>query len=99
MTSQAAPSLAPDDRPVLPRGVRTRFDPVRGIWVLLAPERALKLDHVGTAILAEIDGKRTFAEITAALAAKFDAPAAQIAKDAGAFLLGLAERRMLEVKR
>ena len=33
--------------PVLPRGVRLHWDRVREVWVLLAPERAMKLDAVG----------------------------------------------------
>ena len=90
--------LSPDLRPFLPRGVRIKFDSVRGIQVLMAPERVIKLDRVGALVLAEVDGQRTFGQITTALAAKFDAPAPQIAKDAGAFLAGLAERRMLEFR-
>lgn len=90
-------ALAEDARPALLRGVRTQFDPVRGIWVLLAPERVLKLDAVGAAILAETDGQRRFGEIVAILAARFDAPAERIAADAGAFLRSLIERRMAEV--
>jgi len=91
-----APTIAPDLCPVLPRGVRTKFDSVRQIWVLLAPERAIKLDQAGVAVLAEVDGRRNFAEIVDALARKFDAPPQQIARDAGTFLADLAERRMLE---
>lgn len=83
--------------PRLLRGVRTKFDTVRGIWVLLAPERVLKLDAVGAAILAETDGARAFGEIVAVLAAKFDAPADRIAADAGAFLTSLVDRRMAEI--
>ncbi len=89
-------TLRDDDVPRLLRGVRTKHDPVRGIWVLLAPERVLKLDAVGNAILAEADGTRTFAEIVAALAGKFDAPPEQIAGDARTFLESLIERRMAE---
>ncbi|MGM0583306.1 MAG: pyrroloquinoline quinone biosynthesis peptide chaperone PqqD [Pseudomonadota bacterium] len=85
-------------RPALLRGVRTRYDSVRGNWVLLAPERALKLDPVAAAILAETDGARSFAEIVDALAAKFDAPRERIAHDARAFLEKLIERRMAEAR-
>lgn len=94
----AAPPLTPEDRPALLRGVRTKFDAVRGIWVLLAPERALKLDEIGAAILSEVDGERDFGAITARLAAKFQAPPGQIAQDAGAFLASLIERRMMEIR-
>jgi pyrroloquinoline quinone biosynthesis protein D len=93
-----APALADTARPVLLRGVRTKFDTVRNIWVLLAPERTLKLDQIGAAILAEVDGERTFSEITIVLAEKYNAPADQIARDARTFLVSLIERRMAEVR-
>ena len=55
--------------PVLPRGVRLHFDRVRGSWALLAPERAIALDEIGHAILAEVDGARDVRTIAASLAA------------------------------
>jgi len=89
--------MAPEEIPVLPRGVRLHRDRVRDTWVLLAPERAITLDQVGHAILSEVDGLRSFGEITADLAAKYDAPQEQIAKDSAGFLGALRERRVLEV--
>ena len=56
------------------------------------------LDAVGQAILSEVDGKRSFGEITAALAAKFAAPRDQIAADSAAFLGALRDRLFLEVR-
>ena len=91
-----AVSLTDDARPVLLRGVRTHWDAVRSTWVLLAPERALALDEIGAAILAETDGETTFARIVERLAAKYNAPPEQIASDARRFLTGLIERRMAE---
>jgi len=35
--------LKDSDRPIILRGVRPHFDKVRNVWLLLAPERALKL--------------------------------------------------------
>jgi pyrroloquinoline quinone biosynthesis protein D len=90
--------LPGDARPVLLRGVRTHWDKVRGNWVLLAPERALALDAIGAAILAETDGETAFAEIIERLARKYNAPAEQIASDASRFLVSLIERRMAEVR-
>ena len=84
--------------PVLPRGVRIHRDKVRDAWVLLAPERAVTLDQVAHAVLSEVDGTRSFGEITDALARKYDAPAAQIASDAAGFLLALRQRRFLEAR-
>ncbi|MFK7869377.1 MAG: pyrroloquinoline quinone biosynthesis peptide chaperone PqqD [Roseobacter sp.] len=85
------------DIPALPRGVRLHFDKVRDMWVLLAPERAVTLDAVGHAILSEVDGARSFGEITRGLAAKYDAPVAQIVEDSAGFLDALRNRRFLDV--
>jgi pyrroloquinoline quinone biosynthesis protein D len=84
--------------PYLPRGVRLHDDRVRGMKVLLAPERALKLDATGAAVLGELDGRANFAEIVARLAARYDAPPERIAEDAARFLGGLIDRRMVEVQ-
>lgn len=90
-------TLAAAAVPVLPRGVRLHEDRVRGITVLLAPERALKLDATGAAVLGEIDGRTSFGAIVERLAGRYAAPAERIAEDAGRFLGGLLERRMLEL--
>lgn len=90
-------SLEEGGCPRLLSGVRTKYDGVRGNWVLLAPERAIKLDDIGAAILAETDGERTLGGILDALAAKYDAPRDRIAGDVVKFLESLRERRMLEV--
>ena len=87
---------ADDQRPYLPRGVRLRWCDVRKAWFLLAPERAVKLDAIGSAILTALDGERDFAAVTAKLAADFNAPQEQVAKDARAFLADLMRRRMVE---
>ena len=90
-------AILPDQaRPVLLRGVRTHWDAVRSTWFLLAPERAVALDEIGAAILAETDGETPFGEIVERLAAKYDAPPEQIATDARRFLTALIERRMAE---
>jgi pyrroloquinoline quinone biosynthesis protein D len=89
--------IDPATVPFLPRGVRLHDDRVRGMTVLLAPERALKLDPPGAAVLAELDGRASFGEIVDRLAARFDAPPDRIAEDAGRFLAGLVERRMVEL--
>ena len=89
-------TLAADQVPRLLRGVRVKDDPVRKMRVLLAPERVLKLDQIGDAILAETDGTRTFGQIVERLAAKFNAPPEQIAADAGQFLQALIDKRMAE---
>jgi len=87
------------DIPALPRGVRLHYDRVREAWVLLAPERAVTLDAIGHAILSEVDGQRSFGEITCMLADKYDAPADRIAEDSAGFLAALRDRRFLDVAR
>lgn len=85
-------------RPALLRGVRVQRDEVRGVWALLAPERVLKLDDVGAAILREIDGERSFGEVVSALAARYDAPPDRIAADASRLIHTLCDRVMAEVR-
>jgi len=81
--------------PYLPRGVRLHEDRVRGIRVLLAPERAMQLDPVGDAILSELDGQRSLAEVIVSLCDRYAAPAEQIEGDVHEFLQGLVDRRMV----
>ncbi|WP_120634967.1 pyrroloquinoline quinone biosynthesis peptide chaperone PqqD [Ruegeria sp. EL01] len=83
--------------PTLPRGVRLHYDKVREKWVLLAPERAVTLDQIGHAILNEVDGQRSFLQITTALSERYNAPQDQIAEDSGGFLDALRARRFLDV--
>ena len=90
--------MTPDAVPFLPRGVRIHDDRVRGLKVLLAPERVMKLDATGEAILGELDGETSFGTIVARLAARYDAPEVRIAEDAARFLDGLVERRMVELR-
>ncbi|WP_108500717.1 pyrroloquinoline quinone biosynthesis peptide chaperone PqqD [Paracoccus indicus] len=89
------PLITPQDIPYLPRGVRLQDDRIRGIRVLQAPERAMQLDQIGDAILAELDGARSLDQITRDLAARYDAPVEEIAGDVRDFLTGLIERRMV----
>lgn len=85
------------DIPTLPRGVRLHHDKVRDTWVLLAPERAITLDPVGHAILTEVDGTRSFGQITETLAERYSAPVEQIRSDSSGFLDALRNRRFLDV--
>ncbi len=84
--------------PHLLSGVRTKYDKVRGNWVLLAPERAVKLDQIGVAILEETTGSCTFGNILDALSTKYNAPREQISGDVQKFLTSLIDRRMMEVR-
>lgn len=81
--------------PRLPRGVRLHQDRVRGVPVLLGPERALILDEIGAAILAELDGT-ALDEIVARLALRYDAPVAEIGADVRDFLDDLQAQRLVD---
>ncbi|WP_297770988.1 pyrroloquinoline quinone biosynthesis peptide chaperone PqqD [uncultured Roseovarius sp.] len=89
--------MTPEEIPHLPRGVRLHYDRVREDWVLLAPERAVRLDPVGHAILSRVDGASSLGQIAGDLADTFNAPLEDVTRDSAEFLDGLAERRFLEV--
>ncbi|MFK7942729.1 MAG: pyrroloquinoline quinone biosynthesis peptide chaperone PqqD [Paracoccaceae bacterium] len=84
--------------PFLPRGVRLHHCEVREGWYLLAPERAVKMNDIGVAILNVLDGERSFEAVVDKLATDFKAPRDRIATDAGKFLTDLMNRRMVEVR-
>lgn len=86
------------DVPYLPRGVRLHRCEVRGGWYLLAPERAVKMDEIGVAILGTLDGERDFAGVVEKLSTDFNAPRERVAADAARFLGDLVDRRMVEVR-
>lgn len=82
----------------LPRGVRMRWDGVRGTRVLLGPERALMLDEIGHAVMAEVDGTSSVTDIAVRLSQRFEAPVEVIQPDVTEFLDGLLVKRLLEVR-
>lgn len=90
-------TIAPTDKPYLPRGVRLHHDKVRGGTVLLAPEKAVALDQIGETILTRVTGTASFAEIVSDLATTYNAPAEQIEGDVQTFLQGLRARVFLMV--
>lgn len=78
--------------PAFRRGVRLRFDTVRGAWVLLAPEKLFMPDEIAVEILHLVDGHRSIDAIVDELATRFTAPRDQIATDVFATLDDLAAR-------
>jgi len=84
--------------PTLPRGVRLRHDPARGGYVLLAPERVVKLDDTAHAVVSRIDGQRDLAEIAGQLAQEYAADEKIILGDISQLVAALHARGLLELK-
>jgi pyrroloquinoline quinone biosynthesis protein D len=90
-------AIADDAKPRLPRGVRLTHNEAQGGWVLLAPERIFKADAIAAEILKRCTGEATFAAIVDDLAKTFSAPRDRIHADVSKLLLGLAEKKLLEL--
>ena len=81
--------------PHLAAGVRLQHDAARGRWVLLAPERVVVPDTTAVDVLQRLDGTASVAELTAALAEEYDAPAEQIQADVLELLDDLQRRGLI----
>ena len=82
--------------PSLPRGVRRHFDQLRGVSVLLGPERVIMLDDIGCAILDEVDGISHVRTISETLASRYGAPKDAVLADVVEFLTDLADKKLLD---
>ena len=91
-------TLDPSGKPTLPRGVRLKHDELRGGWVLLAPERMLKLDAVSVEVLKRCTGEASLDAIVDDLAGAFAAPRERIAADVDAMLAGLVAKRLVDMR-
>lgn len=90
-------SIAEDSVPGFVRGVRLHNDMARDQWVLLAPERMLKLDGIAVEILKRVDGEKALSAIVDDLCASFNAERGQVLSDCTAFLQQLVDRRMVTI--
>src|ERR1700710_1208662 len=88
-------SVTEASRPVLPRHARLKFDEVRKVWVILAPERVLAPDEIAVEILQLCDGARSVAEMIDLLATKYVADRDAIGADVIAMLQDLADKGFL----
>jgi pyrroloquinoline quinone biosynthesis protein D len=95
--NEAAPSLTPEARPRLPRGVRLVHNEAQGGWVLLAPERVFKADPIAVEVVKRCTGEATLADIVDDLAKTFNAPRERVLTDVTALLQGLADKQLLDV--
>jgi pyrroloquinoline quinone biosynthesis protein D len=78
--------------PSFRRGIRFRFDTVRGAWVVLAPERLFLPDEPAIEVLKLVDGTRSLAAITDDLCSRFAAPRDVVMPDVAGLLQDLAEK-------
>ncbi len=88
-------SVSEASRPVLPRHAKLKFDEVRQLWVILAPERVLAPDETAVEILQLCDGARSVAQMINQLADKYTADRAAIGLDVIAMLQDLADKGFL----
>jgi pyrroloquinoline quinone biosynthesis protein D len=89
--------ISAEAKPHLPRGMHLKHDATRGEWLLMAPERVLKLNGVAVEILKRCDGKATLSEIVDQLAAAFTADRERIDTDVRALLADLVTKRMVDL--
>ncbi|MBP1842903.1 pyrroloquinoline quinone biosynthesis protein D [Rhizobium petrolearium] len=84
--------LSGEARPRLRHYVRLQYDPVRGAWALLSPERVFWPDEVSLDILRLCDGQRTVSQIVDELAGQYDGAREDIAPDVEQFLQEWSDR-------
>jgi pyrroloquinoline quinone biosynthesis protein D len=83
-----------DSKPSLVRKARLRYEEVRKTDLLLLPERVVKLNPTGGAILRLCDGSRTVRQITQELEAQY--ARADLEAEVLAFLRQVAEQGWIE---
>jgi coenzyme PQQ biosynthesis protein PqqD len=92
-----APVIGAESKPHLPRGMHLKHDATRGEWLLMAPERILKLNGVAVEILKRCDGNATLGEIIDQLAAAFATDRQRIETDVRSLLADLVAKRMVDL--
>lgn len=90
-------ALGEDSVPRLATGVRTRFDPARESWIVLAPERLFVPDEIAFEIIRRCDGTATVAGIADDLAMSFDASRNVILADVKALLTDLRTKGVIVI--
>jgi pyrroloquinoline quinone biosynthesis protein D len=96
-TPAAAPSISPDSRPRLPRGVRLAYNEAQGGWMLNAPERVFKANPIALEILKRCTGEASFEAIVDDLTKTFNAPRDRVSVDVAGLLRYLADNKYLEL--
>ncbi len=79
-------------KPKFPKHVKLKYNKPRNEWVILAPERLVKLDKISVEILQLVNGMNNVQDISSTLAKKFSAPEEVILKDVTNLLQTLADK-------
>jgi pyrroloquinoline quinone biosynthesis protein E len=87
--------IGSQSKPAFERFARLHEDRPRQRFVVLAPERAYEIDAISLAVLREIDGRKTVADVVVKLAAQYGAPTEIVARDVANLLQGLSDKRLL----
>jgi len=78
------------------RGFRFQWEPAQESYVLLYPEGMVKLNGSAGAILNEVDGQRSLADIVASLERQFP-DAGPLGKDVSEFLQDARQQHWIEL--
>ena len=97
MTERRRPLAGLDSRPALPSHIRMHFDPHRGAWALLSPEKVLWPDEISLAILRRCDGRLPVGAIARDLAGEYGADEAEVRADVLAFLQDWSDRMVVRL--
>jgi pyrroloquinoline quinone biosynthesis protein D len=84
-------------KPRLTRKVRLKFDPIEKQFLLLYPERGMKLSDSAAEILQRCDGERTVDKIAAELAYTTGTPLAIVRQDVLRFVEEMRTRGLVEL--
>tara|TARA_B100000459_G_C8460393_1_gene149734 strand:- start:122 stop:409 length:288 start_codon:yes stop_codon:yes gene_type:complete len=83
-------------KPKFPKHVKFRHNKARDEWVILAPERLVKLDQVAVEVLKLVDGQNSVIQISEQLSKKFNAPRETITKDVIVMLQELSDKGFIQ---
>ncbi len=97
MTARRRPLADLNSRPALPSHVRMHFDPHRGAWAVLSPEKVLWPDETSLAILRRCDGRSPVGTIARDLAGEYGADEAEVRADVLAFLQDWSDRMVVRL--
>jgi len=83
-------------RPRLAKKARLRFDKATDSYMLLYPERGMRLNQTASSILQLCDGALTIGAIVSSLAATYGRADDALAVEVNAFLQSLLDRGLIE---